>query len=80
MVIHKEIHYHDCELEDIQAALRLGAKPSVDSEGDALPFVQTEEETVDNVRFNCTWYFSRENREEIISWIERHVLEDKYYG
>ena len=76
MVIHKEIHYHDCELKDIQAAVRLGAKPSVDRDGTILPVVQTEQEWIGNVYFDSTWYFADTHKDEIISWIESEVLND----
>ena len=76
MDIHKETHYHNCELKDIQAAVRLGAKAVVDSDGNIMPVVQTEQERIENVYFDCTWYFSRTHQDEIKAWIESEVLND----
>ena len=74
MDIHKETHYHNCELKDIQRAVRLGAAPLIDSDGNIMPVVQTEQERIDNVYFDCTYYFAHEHKEDIINWIEEEIL------
>lgn len=74
MDIHKETHYHNCELKDIQSAIRLGAKPMIDSDGNIMPVVQTEQERIENVYFDCTYYFASECKDEIIKWIKKEIL------
>jgi len=74
MDIHQESHYHNCELKDIQEAIRLGAKIALDRDDEVLPFFQTDTEVIDNVRFDCTYYFDRNHRDEIVKLIKEEVV------